>query len=481
MLRRLEQAVLADGTVQNYSFDGNGNRNQMSVTKNNVTAVTDYAYDLNDRLISETVDNISTRYTYDGNGNMLGKSDGTKTVTQEFDLLNRMTSYSDGTVTATYTYYPDNMRRSKTVDNSTTTHIWLGSEIALDITGGNVVSYIGGVKSDYGRYLYNAHGDVVQIADEFGAVVRSYDYDPYGNQLTEIDGSDRNPYRYSGEYYDIESGYVYLRARYYDSSTGRFISEDPAFDGYNWYAYCGGNPVNRWDPSGNSWIDNLIDNWKVGLGVLREKGTTGNIAASLCEGIVTGVGETGYAMVHPIESFEHFCEDPLRNNPIYGAYSFADNLVYDISCKNWDNVAYDVGKGFGSATIIVASSWALNGIASNIAPKGFQASLQGSFRYGNGAATISYAFSISVTGEALATGVATVDAGYIMCARGGFGDFGGREKIGKSKGNMPGNNQVQNQQVRDALNQIGKFTEKTKGFCMMRYLGRVMDIKKFLK
>jgi RHS repeat-associated protein len=34
-----------------------------------------------------------------------------------------------------------------------------------------------------------------------------------------------------------------LRARYYDSTTGRFTQEDPIRDGYNWYSYCGGNPV----------------------------------------------------------------------------------------------------------------------------------------------------------------------------------------------------------------------------------------------
>ena len=43
---------------------------------------------------------------------------------------------------------------------------------------------------------------------------------------------------------------IYLRARYYDSESGRFISEDPAKDGYNWYSYCGGNPVMFVDPSG---------------------------------------------------------------------------------------------------------------------------------------------------------------------------------------------------------------------------------------
>jgi len=42
-----------------------------------------------------------------------------------------------------------------------------------------------------------------------------------------------------------------LRARYYNPAVGRFISEDPAFDGLNWYVYCGNDPVNMVDPSGH--------------------------------------------------------------------------------------------------------------------------------------------------------------------------------------------------------------------------------------
>ena len=51
-----------------------------------------------------------------------------------------------------------------------------------------------------------------------------------------INHAPENPYRYCGEYTDLETGYVYLRARYYDPNLGRFISEDSAKDGYNWYA-----------------------------------------------------------------------------------------------------------------------------------------------------------------------------------------------------------------------------------------------------
>ena len=44
---------------------------------------------------------------------------------------------------------------------------------------------------------------------------------------------------YTGEYHDAETGFIYLRARYYNPAIGRFINEDPIRDGLNWYVYCG--------------------------------------------------------------------------------------------------------------------------------------------------------------------------------------------------------------------------------------------------
>ena len=43
---------------------------------------------------------------------------------------------------------------------------------------------------------------------------------------------------------------MYLRNRYYDTATGRFITEDPVKDGLNWYSYCSGNPILLVDPLG---------------------------------------------------------------------------------------------------------------------------------------------------------------------------------------------------------------------------------------
>ena len=57
-------------------------------------------------------------------------------------------------------------------------------------------------------------------------------------------------FRYCGEYYDSEIEQIYLRARYYDPSLGRFTQSDPAMSGANWYVYCSNNPILSVDPSG---------------------------------------------------------------------------------------------------------------------------------------------------------------------------------------------------------------------------------------
>jgi len=118
-------------------------------------------------------------------------------------------------------------------------------------------------------YLYNAHGDVVKTT---GAAENDYLYDAFGNQVDEqtnqpfewrvdeppMPEADYNPFRYCGEYFDYETGYIYLRARYYDSTNGRFVSEDPIRSGNHWYAYCGGNPVKFVDPMGLAFV-NLME------------------------------------------------------------------------------------------------------------------------------------------------------------------------------------------------------------------------------
>ena len=49
------------------------------------------------------------------------------------------------------------------------------------------------------------------------------------------------------------SGQVKTDNRMYEPTRGNFTSSDPAMAGGNWYAYCGGDPVNRTDPTGLDW------------------------------------------------------------------------------------------------------------------------------------------------------------------------------------------------------------------------------------
>lgn len=237
-----------------YYYDANGNRTKLKDIENGNITETVYTYDKNDRLLTKQVGaDVSVSYIYDDNGNMLSNTNG---IVQTFDKLNRMITYksNDGTITV-YNYYPDDLRMSKTVGTSdTTTQIWLNDKVAIDLNGSNVVSsYIYGeklIKGAYGWYLYNAHGDVVALTNNDGTITKNYEYNPFGVQLSDKDTIDLNPYRYCGEYYDAESGYTYLQARYYEPEIGRFISEDPAFDGNNWYVYCGNDPINMIDPTG---------------------------------------------------------------------------------------------------------------------------------------------------------------------------------------------------------------------------------------
>jgi RHS repeat-associated protein len=76
-------------------------------------------------------------------------------------------------------------------------------------------------------------------------------YDAYGNTFSST-GSVSNPFGYTGEYTDSESGFVYLRARYYDPESQQFLTVDPALA---WteqaYAYVAGDPTNATDPLGD--------------------------------------------------------------------------------------------------------------------------------------------------------------------------------------------------------------------------------------
>ena len=93
-----------------------------------------------------------------------------------------------------------------------------------------------------------------QLVDSTGHIETNYAYDPFGVPL--VGGDVYNPYQYTGEAWDAEVELLYLRARYYQPGTGRFITKDPWTGDVwrpgtlNFYTYAMGNPVGLVDPAG---------------------------------------------------------------------------------------------------------------------------------------------------------------------------------------------------------------------------------------
>jgi RHS repeat-associated protein len=129
-------------------------------------------------------------------------------------------------------------------------------------------------------YYKDSLGSVVLVADQDAEIRERYEYDAYGN-FRMYNGDTYGfcwsnytlqndpPVLFTGREYDQESGLYYYRARFYNPQIGRFMQTDPIgyFDSMNLYQYCGNNPVNWTDPSGESIIDDVID-W---INRLRER------------------------------------------------------------------------------------------------------------------------------------------------------------------------------------------------------------------
>jgi RHS repeat-associated protein len=200
---------------------------------------------------------VPTSYQYDKQGNRttITPSGGTS-MTLSYDQANRLTAYG---TTATYTYDGDGLRASKTVGASTTAFTWeqSGQLPLLLANGGDFYVYgengtpIEKISGTTVIYLHqDQQGSTRLLTDASGSVVGTYSYDPYGN-VTSHTGSATSALQYDGQYTDAESGYQYLRARYYDPAAGQFISVDPmALLTRASYAYAADNPTTLTDPSG---------------------------------------------------------------------------------------------------------------------------------------------------------------------------------------------------------------------------------------
>ncbi len=251
-----------------WTYDAAGNRASDS------TNTGAWTYDNLNRMTASP----GTTYTNDILGNRLAKGTGTYT----WDDMNRMTANVTNGATCNYVYRADGMRVQKESHTGSTNSTLVGYryEGQMGIEDYELASTNGGLTYSVSAISRNAIGargiDAISRTTSSGSAVTYPLYDAHGNGVGSLSksgtswsisdeksydawggirsgGTSDNKSRYCasvGHKQDDESGLVYMRARYYDTNSARFTSEDPARHGLNWFVYAQNSPTNYVDSSG---------------------------------------------------------------------------------------------------------------------------------------------------------------------------------------------------------------------------------------
>ncbi len=231
-----------------------------------------------DRLLSRSGGACGTwSYSFDRAGNLTQAVCGTTTWTYGYSVLNQLrTVKQNGTLIVRYAYDVLGRRIGKRVYNSGTggtlaytRFVYRGGQVAFETDSAGTIGlrYTWGIGADNllairdaaGNHYYTVQdllSSVRGLVKRDGTWVRSLQYGAYGAVLRDTSSATAPSwelrYRWTGREYDAETGLYFLRARYYDSASRRFLQEDPVGygGGDNVYAYAEGNPVEARDPSG---------------------------------------------------------------------------------------------------------------------------------------------------------------------------------------------------------------------------------------
>ena len=249
---QLLQATRGTTTTESYTYDAVGNRLSS-------LGMSPYQYNSSNELTSTP----TTTYTYDQDGELTKKVDSTGTTTYNWNTQNQLTSVvlpgSGGTVS--FKYDPFGRRIQKSLSSATTNYLYDGPNAIEEVDqAGNVLARytqareiddsLAMLRSGTTSY-YEADGvaSITSLSNNAGALANTYTFDSFGH-LTAHTGTLTNPFQYTGREFDSETGINYYRARYYDPTIGRFLSEDPWDQGPNLYAYVDNDPTNLVDPLG---------------------------------------------------------------------------------------------------------------------------------------------------------------------------------------------------------------------------------------
>ncbi len=157
--------------------------------------------------------------------------------------------------TNTFAYNGFGARDSRTDSSGSNAYLRASSGLIGAIVADSGATYTPGLSEKRGTTSTYYHSDIKNSVEQTSTsqtVSASKQYDAFGNEVSSS-GSWQGPFQYGGAFgyhTDTDYGLKHLGARYYDPTTGRFLSRDPIKDGRNWYVYCDNNPLTRVDPTG---------------------------------------------------------------------------------------------------------------------------------------------------------------------------------------------------------------------------------------
>jgi RHS repeat-associated protein len=261
-----------------YTYDGNSNR----ATKV-LGGVTDtYSYDSHDKLtgFSRGGTNIKT-YAYDNNGNCTSVTvvAGSLVTSLSYDYENRVTGITyPSAATNSFQYNGLDLRMQKVDSGGTVNYICDGTDPASAVLADTNATYTPGLserRSGTSKFLHSdALGTTRGITNSSQTATDGLLFDAFGMSVSRT-GTTPTPFGFVGSAQyetDTDSGLMLLGHRYYDSSIGRFITQDPARSGNNWFAYCSNNPSGCIDPSGLVTIGGFEFTWATISGGLETSG-----------------------------------------------------------------------------------------------------------------------------------------------------------------------------------------------------------------